>query len=128
MVRGEGRWNGNGTSFFVEVMPRASVTSLKQPPGILIFDADRLQFPFVCRPWREGDWFIPLGMKGKKKVSDFFTDLKYDIFRKSGAVVVVDAACVRPGERRIAAVLGEGIGDSFKVPQSAERVRAIRRR
>lgn len=126
VVRGEGQWNCNGTSFFVEVVPRASVTSLKQPSGILIFDADRLQFPFVCRPWREGDWFIPLGMKGKKKVSDFFTDLKYDIFRKSGAVVVVDTSSVRPDERRIAAVLGERIDDSFKVTQSTERVLAIR--
>ena len=39
-------------------------------------DADAVGMPFVCRNWRDGDWFVPFGMRGKKKVSDFFTDLK----------------------------------------------------
>ena len=35
------------------------------------FDFDKLSFPLVLRHWQEGDWFVPFGMKGKKKVSDY---------------------------------------------------------
>ena len=98
------------------------MTSLKQPSGTLILDAGRLAFPFVCRTWKDGDWFIPLGMKGKKKVSDFFTDLGYDIFRKREAVIVVDTSSPSADGRKIAAVLGERIDDSYKVTSSTDRV------
>lgn len=122
VVRGEGTWSCNGSGFSVEVVRRSELTSLKQPSGTLIFDAGRLTFPFVCRTWKDGDWFIPLGMKGKKKVSDFFTDLGYDIFRKREAVIVVDTSSPSADGRKIAAVLGERIDDSYKVTSSTDRV------
>lgn len=121
-VRGPGNYCCNGVSFSVSVEDRRSFPSLRQPAGILLFDADVLKFPFVCRTWREGDWFVPLGMKGKKKVSDFFTDLKYDIFRKEAAVMVADTA----DSRRIAAVLGERPDDRFKVTSGTSRILVIR--
>lgn len=49
---------------------------------ILYADADKLIFPLILRKWKQGDWFIPFGMKGKKKVSDFFTDQKFSIKEK----------------------------------------------
>ena len=39
-------------------------------------------FPLTLRYWQEGDRIQPLGMKGKKLVSDFFTDEKIDSFTK----------------------------------------------
>ena len=121
-VRGPGNYCCNGVSFSVSVEDRQSFPSLRQPAGILLFDADVLKFPFVCRTWREGDWFVPLGMKGKKKVSDFFTDLKYDIFRKEASVMVADTA----DSGRIAAVLGERPDDRFKVTSGTSRILVIR--
>jgi tRNA(Ile)-lysidine synthase len=38
-------------------------------------DADTLRFPLRLRKWQKGDWFIPLGMKGRKKVSNFLSDV-----------------------------------------------------
>ncbi|NJN25094.1 MAG: tRNA lysidine(34) synthetase TilS [Cyclobacteriaceae bacterium] len=32
----------------------------------IFVDADTLEFPLKIRPWRAGDWFMPLGMKHKK--------------------------------------------------------------
>ena len=39
-------------------------------------DQSKVSFPLVLRRWRKGDWFVPFGMKGKKKLSDFFIDQK----------------------------------------------------
>ena len=46
------------------------------------FDFRKLQFPLIIRKWKEGDKFKPLGMSQYKKLSDFFIDLKFDVFSK----------------------------------------------
>ncbi|MGV3763417.1 tRNA lysidine(34) synthetase TilS, partial [Parapedobacter sp.] len=54
------------------------------------FDADRLVFPLQIRSWHTGDAFHPLGMKGSKKLSDFFVSLKIPVYRKHRVPVVVN--------------------------------------
>ena len=114
-VRGSGAYHCNGRRFVVEVLPWSAEMPLQQPAGTLIFDADRLKFPFVCRGWRSGDWMIPLGMKGKKKLSDMFTDLKYSHQDKENALVLVDCTGDRAEKQHIAALLGARIDDHYKV-------------
>ena len=114
-VRGAGAYHCNGRRFVVEVLPWSAEMLLQQPAGTLIFDADKLKFPFVCRGWRNGDWMIPLGMKGKKKLSDMFTDLKYSYHDKENALVLVDCTGDRAEEQHIAALLGARIDDHYKV-------------
>jgi len=46
------------------------------------FDYDKLTFPLHFRHWKKGDYFIPFGSKGKKKISDFFVDQKLSIDEK----------------------------------------------
>lgn len=48
----------------------------------LYVPVEKLEFPLVLRPWRDGDVFHPLGARGRQKVSDFFTDHKIDRFAK----------------------------------------------
>ena len=114
-VRGAGAYHCNGKRFVVEVLPWSAEMPLQQPAGTLIFDADRLKFPFVCRGWRSGDWMIPLGMKGKKKLSDMFTDLKYSYQDKENALVLVDCTGDRAEKQHVAALLGVRIDDHYKV-------------
>ena len=114
-VRGAGAYHCNGRRFVVEVLPWSAEMPLQQPAGTLIFDADKLKFPFVCRGWRNGDWMIPLGMKGKKKLSDMFTDLKYTHQDKENALVLVDCTGDRAEKQHIAALLGARIDDHYKV-------------
>lgn len=64
------------------------------------FDADKLTEEIHCRKWRTGDTFIPFGMKGRKKVSDYLTDRKFSISQKERQWVL---CC---GER-IAWLIGE---------------------
>ena len=52
-------------------------------PDILYLPKDKLTFPLQIRSWRSGDYFYPLGTKGRQKLSDFFTDHKIDRFTKS---------------------------------------------
>ena len=114
-VRGAGAYHCNGRRLVVEVLPWSAEMPLQQPAGTLIFDADKLKFPFVCRGWRNGDWMIPLGMKGKKKLSDMFTDLKYSYQDKENALVLVDCTGDRAEKQHVAALLGVRIDDHYKV-------------
>ena len=123
VVRGAGIYNFNGIRFNVELIPWDGSMPLKQPEGTLILDADRLEFPFVCRKWRQGDWFNPLGMRGKKKVSDLFTDLKYDLFQKDAAIMIVDTQAEGLAEHQhVAGILGSRIDDRYKVSSSTKTV------
>ena len=118
-----GIYTVNGVGIKVEEVCWASDMPLRQPQGTLILDASRFRFPFIFRGWHAGDWMIPLGMKGKKKVSDIFTDLKYDALKKASAIVAYRPADSVPGGyQRVAAILGERVDDSFKVWPSTRMV------
>jgi tRNA(Ile)-lysidine synthase len=58
-------------------------TRFKQSLSTVFLDASLLQFPLQLRHWRNGDYFFPSGMKGKKKLSDYFIDQKMSPFEKN---------------------------------------------
>ena len=126
VVRGAGTYNFNGARFQVELIDWTSDMPLRQPTGTLVLDADALRFPFVCRRWRQGDWLIPLGMRGKKKVSDLFADLKFNSLQKDSAVILVDTFTEGLAEQQhIAALLGHRIDDRYKVTSTTRTVSVI---
>lgn len=57
--------------------------------GIAAFSSETLTLPFLLRGWQNGDWMRPVGLNGKKKLSDIFTGLKMSIEEKSRALVIV---------------------------------------
>lgn len=123
VVRGAGIYNFNGSRFTVEILPWTAEMPLKQPAGVLLMDASKLRFPFVCRRWRQGDWFIPLGMKGRKKISDLFTDLKYDTLAKESAIIMVDTMTDGLAERKhVSGILGVRIDERYKITDATETV------
>lgn len=71
-------------------------------------DAERLGKQLVLRPWQAGDWFIPLGMKRKKKLSDFFTDQKVPRYQKSSIPVL-------ESDGSIVWICGKRLDDRFKL-------------
>ena len=121
-VRGEGVYNLNGVRWQVKVVEMNRDFSLKQPVGTVIMDADKMSFPFVCRPWRQGDWFVPFGLKGRKKVSDLFADLKFTQIDKAKALMIVDCRGDLAETQHIAGVLGCRIDDRYKVDQTTKTI------
>ncbi len=121
-VRGAGKYNINGQSVAVEVLAWTPDMPKKQPDGTLIFDASRLRFPFVLRNWRSGDWMIPFGMKGKKKISDLFADLKLTHAEKEQSVILVDCTSDMAEQQHVAAVLGMRIDDRYKVTDRTKQI------
>jgi tRNA(Ile)-lysidine synthase len=82
-------------------------------------DFDRLQLPLTIRKWRRGDYFYPLGMKNRKKVSDLFTDLKFSIPQKEQTWLLCS------GEE-IIWVIGVRLDDRFKIVDETVRILEIR--
>lgn len=68
--------------------PVADAKSLARE-GIAAFSSDALTLPFLLRGWQNGDWMRPVGLNGKKKLSDIFTGLRLSIEEKSRALVIV---------------------------------------
>ena len=60
-------------------------------PNEAWLDNAKLKFPLTWRPWREGDRFVPLGMTGFKKVSDFLIDEKISRAEKDEVTVIESA-------------------------------------
>lgn len=82
---------------------------------IALLDFDKLEFPLVLRHWKKGDRMIPLGMKGSKKISDIFINLKYTIPQKE------DAWLLCSGDE-IVWLAGERISDRFKVTEATTTI------
>lgn len=49
---------------------------------VLYINKEKLKFPLIVRKWKNGDYFYPFGMQGKKKISKFFKDEKYSLIDK----------------------------------------------
>ncbi|MBC6607196.1 tRNA lysidine(34) synthetase TilS [Hymenobacter sp. BT188] len=95
--------------------------SLTRKKNEAALDADRLQFPLTVRRWQEGDWFMPIGMKGKKKISDFLIDQKVPLNLKDDVRVLITA------DQRIAWVIGFRPDERYKVTEETQRVLLLRR-
>ncbi|MBO7099535.1 MAG: tRNA lysidine(34) synthetase TilS [Bacteroidaceae bacterium] len=88
-------------------------------PGIAYFDKEKITSPITYRRAREGDWFIPFGMKGKKLISDYLTDVKATRFEKERQVL---ALC---GEDVIW-VVGHRSDNRYRVDENTRRILRLR--
>jgi tRNA(Ile)-lysidine synthase len=70
----------------------------------------------VLRSWSDGDSFVPLGMKAKKKISDFFVDAKIPIYEKRQIPIL------ETKDGQVVWVCGQRIDDRFKVTDETRRV------
>lgn len=103
-----------------------SARTIPNKPGVRIpdskniasVDSDKIRFPLLIRPWESGDAFFPLGMKKKKKLSNYFIDRKYSLIDKEKALILESAG-------NIVWIIGERIDDRFKVSELTSRILQI---
>jgi len=83
-----------------------------------LLDADAAGERLCVRGWRPGDRFQPLGMKGYKKLQDFFVDVKTPEKERRRVPLLVS-------ERGILWVVGHRISEAAKVTEETGRVMRV---
>lgn len=83
--------------------------------NILYVDKKALKYPLTVRKWRKGDYFYPLGMNGKKKLSKFFKDEKIDVLAKEDQWLLCS-------EDTIVWVIGRRADERFKVTENTSEI------
>lgn len=84
----------------------------------LFSDAGEVRFPLKLRKWKDGDWFVPFGMKGRKKLSDYFTDCKFDLLEKENQWIL-------ESDGQIVWIVGKRNDERFKVSEHTDNVLMI---
>ncbi|WP_258360679.1 tRNA lysidine(34) synthetase TilS [Moorella sulfitireducens (nom. illeg.)] len=94
---------------------RAITAELAEPPSTFKggedeawLDWEKIDKPLLVRNWQPGDYFRPLGLNGKKKLQDFFSDIHLPAARRSLVPLLVSG-------RRIAWVAGLRLAEDFKI-------------
>lgn len=86
--------------------------------NIAFLNFDKLKFPMILRKWQAGDSFQPFGMRGKKKLSDYFIDEKLSQLEKNEQYVLISGD-------KIVWIVNRRIDDKFKVDESCKSILKI---
>ena len=83
--------------------------------SLIHLDADKITLPLTLRKWQPADFFYPLGMQNKKKVSDFLIDEKINLFEKEKTQVLLSG-------NQIVWVVGRRIDERFKITDKTTNI------
>ena len=104
---------GTGRLKFEEVKALTKVAKNE-----IFVDKSRLKFPLHIRSWQEGDYFLPLGLGGKKKLSKFFKDEKLSLRKKQEVQILCS-------DDEIVWLIGMRPDNRFKVTASTQTILKI---
>lgn len=99
----------------VEYMTVEDLPPFIRDKSCAYFDADKLPENLILRHWRMGDRFLPFGMKGTQKLSDYFTTHKFSLLQKEQIWLLV------AGDE-ILWLVGERQSDKYRITPTTQRV------
>lgn len=87
--------------------------------NLIYIDAEKIKFPLIIRPRKEGDYFYPFGFGKKKKLQDFFVDEKIPRDER-------DLIPIIESEGNIVCIVGYRLDDRFKIDHNTKRCLQIK--
>lgn len=106
--------------FSFEMIQKDADLAFQVSKDIAYFDADKLDSVLQLRRWQQGDWFIPFGMKGRKKVSDYFSDHKFTLEQKENAWLLCSG-------QSVIWLIGERSDNRFRVSADTKRILIVKK-
>ena len=101
-----------------EITDLADEFQIPRDRSVACLDYGLLRFPLIIRKWQQGDFFVPFGMKQKKKLSDYFVDRKLSLPEKEKMLIIESAGT-------IAWIIGERIDDRFRISENTSKILQI---
>jgi tRNA(Ile)-lysidine synthase len=105
----------NDIAFSFSSKPTTKGDQIASNQNLACLDMDKLSFPLEIRKIRKGDKMTPLGMKGRKKISDILIDSKVSLHKKEEIMVLVSG-------KEIAWLVGMRVSESFKISSLTSQV------
>lgn len=85
----------------------------------IYIDKKTLNYPLTVRHWEKGDYFYPLGMQGKKKLSKFFKDEKLSLLDKQNALLLCS-------DHQVVWVINHRVDNRFKITKQTQDILKIK--
>jgi len=82
-------------------------------------DLNKIQFPLTIRKWQEGDFFFPIGLNGKKKISKYFKDEKLSLNEKENTLLLCS-------NNEVVWVIGKRLDERFKITKKTSNILNIK--
>ena len=106
----------NYSHYKVNLLHDDSALIIKSNPLAAAIDTSLLIYPLTIRSWQQGDQFYPLGMKTRKKLSDFFIQQKIPLHEKSAIPILIN------GNGDIMWIAGHRLSEHYKVNDNTKKV------
>lgn len=116
VINGTGSWEFDGG--FLQIQLKEKPVEITAQPQFEWLDASKIKFPLLLRKWKQSDYFYPLGLTKKKKLSKFFSDIKLNKIQKE-AIWVIEM------DKKIICVLGCRIDNRFKYQETTQQLLQI---
>ncbi|WP_053955564.1 tRNA lysidine(34) synthetase TilS [Inediibacterium massiliense] len=103
------------SEIFSHIMDRKDLKQISKEDHVKLFDYDKIRGNLVIRNRKDGDRFFPLGMKGSKKLKDFFIDEKIPKQKRDEIPLICD-------EKEIMWIVGYRVSEKYKIDQDTKKI------